>query len=316
MGFCGEPGAKWAWKHHPHSLMADVGGSSCIHCGLRVPTERIPAARATACPCHLLWCDGDEIIEGTIMLRGVLALRACWQAWFRVRDQAKAPACAGAPLLELATPFLPQSPSWLLTGTTWGLPWDPGARVCASAAVPNLGITVLVSSMPWTAPAVGTSRPFLPPPSLRSCCGLGTADRTTSPVQLWRPPGVRSCLPAMPVMAERWTRRSLAAKRTVLGQWQRSVRTTRLPSLMLACTVPELRLAALGRSPPLPTGALMAHCIASSPPTLGRRCGAWGALRALGALVPATRLGCPCTGPGVLLRAVRDLLLTSPRLVS
>ena len=83
MSFCGKQAPAWEWSRHPHTLMADINGASCIHCGRRVPTERAQAARAAACPCHILKCGHEEVIEGKIMLRGVLALRACWHAWFR-----------------------------------------------------------------------------------------------------------------------------------------------------------------------------------------------------------------------------------------
>ena len=121
MSFCGSPALPWEWKQHSHSLMADLGGASCIHCGLRVPRERVTTERTTACPCHLLWSEPDEILEGTIMLRGVLALRACWQAWFRGADPARAPTVPGPPRggnVTLPRPP-PQTPiHWPLTGTT------------------------------------------------------------------------------------------------------------------------------------------------------------------------------------------------------
>ena len=32
---CGAKNPNWRWLQHPHALMPDVGGSTCIHCGLR-----------------------------------------------------------------------------------------------------------------------------------------------------------------------------------------------------------------------------------------------------------------------------------------
>ena len=50
---------------------------------LRGPTERAAIARVTPCPCLLLWNHDEEVVQGSIMLRGVLALRSCWHAWQR-----------------------------------------------------------------------------------------------------------------------------------------------------------------------------------------------------------------------------------------
>ena len=80
---CGPARPSWNWSKHPHAYMPDVHGRTCIHCGLRIPGDRGTHARVGACPCDCLMDGAEEIIEGTILLRGVLGLRACWLAWAR-----------------------------------------------------------------------------------------------------------------------------------------------------------------------------------------------------------------------------------------
>ena len=105
MSFCGTPAPAWEWTKHTHALIADVPGATCIHCGLRVPTERARFALTTACPCHLLRSAEGEIFEGSIMLRGVLALRASWHAWYRCVTPSPGP----SPPLPLALVAPPRS---------------------------------------------------------------------------------------------------------------------------------------------------------------------------------------------------------------
>ena len=101
----------WVWTKHTHALIADVPGATCVHCGLRVPAERARSALTTACPCHLLHSEEEEIIEGSILLRGVLSLRACWHAWHRgvAPDVGQPPHIAETQLasLRIERPFLP-----------------------------------------------------------------------------------------------------------------------------------------------------------------------------------------------------------------
>ena len=119
LGFCGQRNPAWVWSAHTHALMPDVGGATCIHCGLRVPCERMRAARLTNCPCHRLTEGEDEIIEGTILLRGVLALRACWLAWFRGANESNpfaAPGPNGRPGEGRGLPPVPAPPPPFLAG--------------------------------------------------------------------------------------------------------------------------------------------------------------------------------------------------------
>ena len=81
--FCTPKHPGWQWKQHAHVLMPDVGGSSCIHCGLRTVHSHRQHPQLAICPCDTLWDGPDEIIEGSILLRGVLGLRSCWTAWYK-----------------------------------------------------------------------------------------------------------------------------------------------------------------------------------------------------------------------------------------
>ena len=119
-GFCGQRNLAWKWSVHPHALMPDVGGATCIHCGLRVPCERMRAARLTNCPCHQLMEGEEEIMEGTILLRVVLALRACWHAWFRGADESTPPGTPGPSVSLGEVPALPPA-----IGAVQGAPRHP-----------------------------------------------------------------------------------------------------------------------------------------------------------------------------------------------
>ena len=63
--------------------MPDVGGSTCIHCGLRTAHSHRQHPHLARCPCDTMWDGPEEVMEGSILLRGVLGLRSCWTAWYR-----------------------------------------------------------------------------------------------------------------------------------------------------------------------------------------------------------------------------------------
>ena len=58
-----------------------------------------------SCPCDLLMDGEEEVVEGSILLRGVLALRACWLVWYR------GPAGSGTGGTEAPGLSFSQSPS-------------------------------------------------------------------------------------------------------------------------------------------------------------------------------------------------------------
>ena len=61
------------------------------------------------CPCDLLKDGDEEVVEGSILLRGVLGLRSCWTAWYRGPSATVPPGQthSNSPAVEARTaPFL------------------------------------------------------------------------------------------------------------------------------------------------------------------------------------------------------------------
>ena len=50
----------------------------------------------TPCPCDTLKAGEEEIMEGRILLRGVLGLRACWLAWLKGGTTCACPGVGGS----------------------------------------------------------------------------------------------------------------------------------------------------------------------------------------------------------------------------
>ena len=80
---CGAKYPGWRWQQHAHALMPDIGGNACVHCGLHFTHTHRQHLALARCPCDTLKDGPDEVVEGSILLRGVLGLRSCWTAWYK-----------------------------------------------------------------------------------------------------------------------------------------------------------------------------------------------------------------------------------------
>ena len=125
---CGPARPLRRWTKHPHAYMADVQGRTCIHCGLRTPGDRGAHAWVGACPAERLFEEAEEVFEGTILLRGVLGLRACWLAWARGPQAPPAEDGASPPSLPQQGPP-PPAPRFL-EGYREHLPVLVGTGLC------------------------------------------------------------------------------------------------------------------------------------------------------------------------------------------
>ena len=123
---CGPARPMWRWTKHPHAYMPDVQGRTCIHCGLRIPGDRGAHARIGACPAERLHDGEEEVFEGTILLRGVLGLRACWLAWARGPSEPR-DGDSGQTPRQLRQALPPPPP----------LSWEVIASICPSWSVPT-----------------------------------------------------------------------------------------------------------------------------------------------------------------------------------
>ena len=72
----------------------------------------------TPCPCDTLKAGEEEIMEGNILLRGVLGLRACWLAWLQGGTTGKAAEQLALANVMAAAPLPSSSPSWPRIGST------------------------------------------------------------------------------------------------------------------------------------------------------------------------------------------------------